>query len=71
MIDRADLPVSWTNYIGVGELYGVFNHTASGYRIYKSSEYHWITRFRPNAVPIIIFMQPIRMALKRASEAFV
>ena len=26
VIDRVDLPVSWTNYIGVG----VFNHTAGG-----------------------------------------
>ena len=30
VIDRVDLPVSWTNYIGVGDLYGVFNHTAGG-----------------------------------------
>lgn len=28
VIDRVDLPVSWTNCIGVGDLYGVFNHTA-------------------------------------------
>ncbi len=28
VIDRVDLPVSWTNYIGVGDMYGVFNHTA-------------------------------------------
>ena len=27
VIDRVDLLVSWTNYIGVGDLYGVFNHT--------------------------------------------
>ena len=31
VIDRVDLPVSWTNYIGVGDMYGVFNHTAGGY----------------------------------------
>ena len=52
MIDRIDLPVSWTNYIGVGDLYGVFNHTAGGYLLYKSPEYHRITRFRPNGVPM-------------------
>lgn len=52
VIDRVDLPVSWTNYIGVGDLYGVFNHTAGGYMIYKSSEYHRITRFRANGVPM-------------------
>lgn len=52
VIDRVDLPVSWTNYIGVGNLYGVFNHTAGGYLLYKTPEYHRITRFRPNGVPM-------------------
>ena len=52
VIDRVDVPVSWTNYIGTGDMYGVFNHTAGGYLIYKSSEYHRITRFRPNGVPM-------------------
>ena len=52
VIDRVDLPVSWTNYIGTGDMHGVFNHTAGGYLIYKSSEYHRITRFRPNGVPM-------------------
>ena len=52
VIDRVDLPVSWTNYIGTGEMVGVFNHTAGGYLIYKSSEHHRITRFRPNGVPM-------------------
>ena len=52
VIDRVDLPVSWTNYIGTKDLYGVFNHTAGGYLLYKSSEYHRITRFRPNGVPM-------------------
>ena len=52
VIERVDLPVSWTNYIGIGDLYGVFNHTAGGYLLYKTPEYHRITRFRPNAVPM-------------------
>ena len=52
VIDRVDLPVSWTNYIGTGDMHGVLNHTAGGYLIYKSSEYHRITRFRPNGVPM-------------------
>ncbi len=52
VIDRVDVPVSWTNYIGTGDMLGVFNHTAGGYLIYKSSEYHRITRFRPNGVPM-------------------
>ena len=52
VIDRVDVPVSWTNYIGIKDMYGVFNHTAGGYLLYKSSEYHRITRFRPNGVPM-------------------
>ncbi|MDR2070851.1 MAG: N,N'-diacetylchitobiose phosphorylase [Treponema sp.] len=52
VIDRVDVPVSWTNYIGVKDLCGVFNHTAGGYLFYKSPEYHRISRFRPNGVPM-------------------
>lgn len=52
VIDQVDLPVSWTNYIGVKDMYGVFNHTAGGYLLYGSPEYHRITRFRPNGVPM-------------------
>ena len=52
VIERVDLPVSWTNYIGIKDLYGVFNHTAGGYLLYKTPEYHRITRFRANAVPM-------------------
>ena len=52
VIDRVDLPTSWTNYIGTGKMYGVFNHTAGGYLLYESPEYHRITRFRPNGVPM-------------------
>ena len=52
VIDRIDVPVSWTNYIGVKDMCGVFNHTAGGYLFFKSPEYHRITRFRPNGVPM-------------------
>ncbi len=52
IVDRVDLPCSWTNYIGTKDLCGVFNHTAGGYLFYKSPEYHRITRFRPNGVPM-------------------
>lgn len=51
-IDRVDVPTSWTNYIGVEEMCGVFNHTAGGYLFYKTPQYHRITRFRPNGVPM-------------------
>lgn len=52
VIDRLDLPTSWTNYLGTEELCAVVNHTAGGYLFYKSAEYHRITRFRANAVPM-------------------
>ena len=52
VIDRVDLPVSWTNYLGVKDMAAVVNHTAGGYMFYKSPEYHRITRFRPNGVPM-------------------
>lgn len=52
VIDKMDIPVSWTNYIGTKDMYGVFNHTAGGYLVNSSSEYHRITRFRPNGVPM-------------------
>ncbi len=50
VIEQVDVPVSWTNYIGLKDMYGVFNHTAGGYLVYKVPEYHRITRFRPNGV---------------------
>ncbi|GHV15914.1 N,N'-diacetylchitobiose phosphorylase [Spirochaetia bacterium] len=52
VIDRVDVPVSWTNYIGTKDLCGVFNHTAGGYLFYKNAEYHRVSRFRPNGVPM-------------------
>lgn len=52
VFDRVDVPVSWTNYLGVEELCAVVNQTAGGYLFYKTPEYHRITRFRPNGVPM-------------------
>ena len=52
VIDRVDLPVSWTNYLGLKNMAAVVNHTAGGYLFYQSPEYHRITRFRGNAVPM-------------------
>jgi len=50
VIDKLDLPTSWTNYLGVENMCAVVNHTAGGYMFYKSPEYHRITRFRANAI---------------------
>lgn len=52
VIDRVDLPTSWTNYLGVKDMAVVVNHTAGGYMFYKSPEYHRITRFHGNSVPM-------------------
>ena len=52
VIERADLPVSWTNYLGVKNMCAVVNHTAGGYLFSGSPEYHRVTRFRGNAVPM-------------------
>lgn len=52
VIDRVDLPTSWTNYLGVEDMCVVVNQTAGGYMFYKSPEYHRVTRFRANAVPM-------------------
>lgn len=52
VIERVDLPTSWTNYLGVKDMCAVINHTAGGYVFYKTPEYHRITRFRANSVPM-------------------
>lgn len=52
VIERVDVPVSWTNYLGVRDLCAVVNHTAGGYMFYKTPEYHRITRFRGNSIPM-------------------
>lgn len=52
VIDRVDLPASWTNYLGVKDTCVVMNHTAGGYMFYQTPEYHRVTRFRGNSVPM-------------------
>jgi N,N'-diacetylchitobiose phosphorylase len=52
VIERPDVPVSWTNYIGVRNLCTVLSQNAGGYSFYKSAEHHRITRFRQNGVPL-------------------
>ncbi len=52
VIDRVDLPTSWTNYLGVEDMAAVMNHTAGGYSFYKSPEHHRISRFHGNSIPM-------------------
>src|SRR5271157_3404288 len=52
VVDRPDVPVSWTNYLGLRDLCTVISHNAGGYSFYKSAEHGRVTRFRANAVPL-------------------
>ncbi len=52
VIERPDVPVSWTNYLGVKNLCTVISQNAGGYSFYDNAEHHRITRFRANAVPL-------------------
>ena len=52
VVERPDVPVSWTNYLGVRDLCTVISQNAGGYSFYKSSENGRVTRFRANAVPL-------------------
>jgi N,N'-diacetylchitobiose phosphorylase len=52
VIERPDVPVSWTNYLGVRDLCTVLSHNAGGYMFYKSAEHGRVTRFRQNGVPL-------------------
>ena len=52
VIERPDVPVSWTNYLGVRDLCTVISHNAGGYSFYQNAEHHRITRFRANGVPL-------------------
>ena len=52
VIDRVDVPVSWTNYLGLENMCTVLSHNAGGYSFFKSAQHGRITRFRPNGVPL-------------------
>ncbi|GII98563.1 chitobiose phosphorylase [Sediminihabitans luteus] len=52
VIDRPDVPVSWTNYLGTKDFCTVLSHNGGGYSYYKSSQYGRISRFRQNGVPL-------------------
>ena len=52
VIDRPDVPVSWTNYLGVKDLCTVISHNAGGYSFFRHAEHQRVTRFRPNGVPL-------------------
>ncbi|NLV58948.1 MAG: N,N'-diacetylchitobiose phosphorylase [Clostridiales bacterium] len=52
VIDRVDVPQSFTNYLGTRSMGAVVNQCAGGYLWNGSPQFHRITRFRPNGVPM-------------------
>jgi N,N'-diacetylchitobiose phosphorylase len=52
VIDRPDVPVSFTNYLGSKDYCVVLSHNAGGYSYYRSPQNGRVTRFRPNGVPL-------------------
>lgn len=52
VVERPDVPVSWTNYLGTKNLCTVISQAGGAYSYYKSSQYGRITRFRQNGVPL-------------------
>jgi N,N'-diacetylchitobiose phosphorylase len=52
VIDRPDVPVSWTNYLGIRDLCTVISHNAGGDSFYRNAEHKRITRFRSNGIPL-------------------
>ena len=52
VIERPDVPVSWTNYLGTKDYCVVLGHNGGGYSYYRSPQYGRITRFRQNGVPM-------------------
>lgn len=52
VIDRVDVPQSFTNYLGTRQMGAVVNQCAGGYLWNGSPQFHRMTRFRPNGVPM-------------------
>jgi N,N'-diacetylchitobiose phosphorylase len=52
VVDRPDVPVSFTNYLGSKDYCLVLSHNGGGYSYYKSPQSGRITRFRQNGVPL-------------------
>lgn len=52
VIDRPDVPVSFTNYLGTRDYCVVLSHNAGGYSYYRSPQNGRVTRFRANGVPL-------------------
>ena len=52
VVERPDVPVSWTNYLGGKDFATVIAHHGGGYSYYRSPQTGRVTRFRQNGVPL-------------------
>lgn len=52
VVDRPDVPVSFTNYLGSKDYCLVLSHNGGGYSYYASPQSGRVTRFRQNGVPL-------------------
>lgn len=52
VVERPDVPVSWTNYLGTKDFATVISHHGGGYSYYRAAQTGRITRFRQNGVPL-------------------
>ncbi|MEG0741261.1 MAG: N,N'-diacetylchitobiose phosphorylase [Clostridia bacterium] len=52
VVESVNAPQSLTNYLGQRKLGAVVNQNAGGYLWNTSPQYHRVTRFRPNGVPM-------------------
>lgn len=52
VVDRADTPRPWSNYLGTTEYGAIITNHAGGYSFYKSAARDRILRLRGNAVPL-------------------
>ena len=52
VVERPDVPVSWTNYLGTKDYCVVLSHSGGGYSYHRSPQYGRVTRFRQNGIPL-------------------
>ncbi|MFP4549073.1 MAG: N,N'-diacetylchitobiose phosphorylase, partial [Fidelibacterota bacterium] len=66
VIDRADTPKSWSNYLGSTEYGAIITNNAGGYSFYKSGGMGRFIRMRFNSIPMD---QPGRYIYLRDKES--
>ncbi len=52
VIEKAETPYPWINYLGCEEFFGLVSNTGGGYTFYKDARLRRLTRYRYNNVPL-------------------